>query len=107
MTCCVISYLCGCRVGPVRHLHSHVVEGALLSVQWLSDDDGAHTLFYVKQAVSVTACPGGGDREQKRFETEGELVYSSLALFSLSQTFSLNHSHTLLLSLPHTHQPTF
>lgn len=49
-------YLCVCSVGAVGGLHRQVVERTLLSIQRLCDDDGAHSLLYVKHAVAVSTC---------------------------------------------------
>ena len=59
-------YLCIRSVGAVCGLHRQVVEGALLSIQGLGNDDGAHGLLYIKHAVAVPTCSTGGRSDRRR-----------------------------------------
>lgn len=49
-------YLGICSVGAICSLHCHVVEGALFSIKRFGNDDGAHSLRYIKHTVTVPTC---------------------------------------------------
>lgn len=76
-----MQYLCVCSIGAISGLHCKVVEGALLSIQRLGDDDGANSLLYVKHTVAVPTCSTGGRSQRRR---EGHSV-----------THSVNHTDTV------------
>lgn len=49
-------YLSECSFCPVCSLHREIVEGLLLSIQRLSDNDAPHSFVYMKHTLAVSTC---------------------------------------------------
>lgn len=59
-------YLCVCSVGAICGLHREVVVRPLLSIQRFGDDNGSHSLLYVKHIVTVPTCSTRGRSDRRR-----------------------------------------